>query len=412
MLQSALFTKTLRDIPKDEVSKNAELLLRGGFIDKLMAGVYTFLPLGLRVINRIEKIVREEMNAIGGQELLMPALHPLENYERTKRHNIDVLFHTQLPGGQKIVLGQSHEEVVVPLAKKFLDSYRDLPFAVYQIQTKFRSELRPKSGIFRGREFIMKDLYSFHTSEDDFQKYYETVKKAYGKVFERLGLGPTTYYTHASGGTFSKHSHEFQTLTEAGEDTIYICHTCHMAVNEEVIRDLGGACPQCKGMLPKKGEKSIEIANIFPLGVRFSDAFKLTYKDAEGKEHLPVMGCYGIGITRLMGVIAEIHNDARGILWPDAVAPFAVHVIALSGGARSFAHQVYTKLTNAGVHVLFDDREQITPGEKFADADLIGIPWRVVVSDKTIEQHKIEVKQRGSSAAELMTEEVFFKKVC
>ena len=416
MLQSQLFTKTLREAPKDELAKNAQFLIRGGFIDKLMAGVYSFLPLGLRVIKKIENIIREEMNAIGGEEILMPAIHPLENYQITKRDAIDVLFHTNIVTGQKAVLGQSHEEVVVPLLQKFIDSYKDLPRAVYQIQIKFRNELRPKSGIFRGREFIMKDLYSFHADEKDFEQYYEEAGEAYKKIFSRLDIGQKTYYTYASGGTFSKYSHEFQTLTEVGEDTIYICEKCSIAVNNEIIADIGNACPKCgDSKIALKGEKTIEVANIFPLTTRFSDPFGLVYKNADGEQKPVIMGCYGMGITRLMGVIAELHNDESGIIWPSAVAPFAVHIIEITSkneNIKSSCKVMYEKLTGLGVEVLYDDRDDKTAGEKFADSDLIGIPWRIVVSDKTMKEKKIEVKKRGEKDISLMEFDSFLKLVC
>ena len=289
MLQSKIFTKTLRDSPKDETSKNAQYLIRGAFVDKLMAGVYSYLPLGLRVLKRIENIIREEINVAGGQEIFMPAIHPIENYTTTGREAIDVLFHTETQTGHRIVLGQSHEEVIVPLVKKFIESYRDLPLAVYQIQTKFRNELRPKSGIFRGREFLMKDLYSFHADEDDFDRYYKTIQQVYKKIFDRAGIGSATVRTFASGGTFSKYSLEFQTITDAGEDTIFLCERCSVAVNDEVKDDCKNTCPECKKPLSHEPKKSIEVGNIFPLKTRFSDAFNLSYKDPDGKQKPVIM---------------------------------------------------------------------------------------------------------------------------
>lgn len=407
MLQSELFTRTLREAPKDELSKNAQFLIRGGFIDKLSAGVYTFLPLGLLVLKKIEAIIREEMHAIGGQEVLMPALHPLENYEATGREAIDVLYHIESDASQKMVLGQSHEEIVVPLVKKFVDSYRDLPLAVFQIQTKFRNELRPKSGIFRGREFIMKDLYSFHTDEQDFESYYKKATEAYKKVFERVGIGAKTYFTYASGGTFSKYSHEFQTISDAGEDTIYVCNACSIGVNKEIFSDVDGACPECKSK-DLKALRAIEVGNIFPLKSRFSDPFDLSFTDAAGKRHPVVMGCYGIGISRLMGVIAELLCDDRGIVWPESVAPFRVHVISIASD-DSEANKLYDRLKRENISALYDNREGKTPGEKFADADLLGIPWRVVVSDKTIKEGKIEVKKRASTDVALIDADSFLK---
>lgn len=407
MLQSKVFTKTLREAPKDEQSKNAQFLIRAGYIDKLMAGVYSFLPLGLRVINNIANIIREEMNAIGGQEILMPALHPLENYQTTKRDGIDILFHTEVVSGQKIVLGQSHEEIVVPLMQKYIESYRDLPLAVYQIQTKFRNELRPKSGIFRGREFIMKDLYSFHADEKDFQTYYERVIDAYFTIFERVGIKPFTHLTYASGGTFSQYSHEFQVRTAAGEDAMYLCAGCLRAVNSEIAPNMKGHCPNCNGALANSPEKAIEIGNIFPLGTRFSDAFGLTHRDTKGNNRPVVMGCYGIGVSRLMGTIAELFADQDGLVWPEAVTPYKVHLLSLTSSSRNFANTVYTALEDQHIATLFDDREGKMPGERFGDADLMGIPWRVVVSDKTVAENKIEIKKRGTSETSLVDLESF-----
>ncbi len=405
MRQSQLFTKTLREAPKDEVASNAILLIRAGYIDKLMAGVYSFLPLGLRVLKKIEGIIREEMNAMGGQEILMPALHPLENYTKTGREKIDVLFHTEAVTGNKLVLGQSHEEVVVPLVQKFIRSYRDLPRAVYQIQMKFRNELRAKSGILRGREFLMKDMYSFHLAEDDFETYYQKVIDAYIRVFSRAGIADSTYLTHASGGTFSRFSHEFQTLTESGEDTIHLCERCRVAVNGEIRKETP-ECPMCGGT-EAIVKKSIEVGNIFPLKTKFSDAFGLTVKDQKGTDTKVVMGCYGIGLTRLMGAIAELHHDEKGLRWPASVAPFDAHLIDLRSKkqevrSKDETENLYRDLQNAGIEVLYDDRVDITPGEKFADADLIGIPWRIVVSEKTLEKQAFELKRRDAEEVELV----------
>ncbi|MBI2121960.1 MAG: prolyl-tRNA synthetase [Candidatus Sungbacteria bacterium] len=412
MRQSILFGKTLRKGPKDEISKNANLLVRGGFVAKEIAGIYSFLPLGLRVLDKIARIIRGEMNdVLGAQEILMPALHPIENYQKTGREKIDVLFHTELASGGKLVLGQSHEEIVVPLAKHFISSYRDLPLGLYQIQTKFRNELRAKSGMLRGREFMMKDLYSFHADENDFEKYYERAKIAYKDIFEKAGLGGQTYLTFASGGTFSKYSHEFQTITEAGEDTIYLCKECKIAINDEIIGEQKN-CPQCNAPIAKLlQEKAIEVGNIFPLKTRFSDAFGLSYIDKSGQTHPVVMGCYGIGLGRVLGAIVEVHNDKNGIIWPESVAPYKVHLIELrtknlelsDDPVRGAAEKLYNHLLAKGIEVLYDDRDDKTAGEKFTDADLIGIPWRVVISEKTVQRNAIEVKKRDSPGSELMS---------
>ncbi len=408
MKQSELFVKTLKEAPHEEVAANAKLLIRAGYIDKLMAGVYSFLPLGLRTLTRIENIVRGQMNAAGGQEVLMPALHPLENYVATGRENIDVLFRTESAAGNTFVLGQSHEEVVVPLVQKFVRSYRDLPRAVYQIQTKFRNELRAKSGIFRGREFLMKDMYSFHADEREFESFYEKMAAVYHKVFERAGIGETTFRTYASGGTFSKYSHEFQTVTEVGEDTIYLCESCRIAVNKEIRHEVT-TCPQC-GAAEAAVKKSIEVGNIFPLKTRFSDAFGLAVKNAEGADVPVIMGCYGIGISRLMGAIAEIHHDEKGLVWPESVAPFPAHVIALPGGEDA-ADGLYRALLDAGIEVLYDERGVASAGEKFADADLIGIPLRIVASAKTAAAGGFEMKRRRQDKTEIISEKALIEKL-
>lgn len=412
MKQSQLFTKTLKEAPSDEIAKNAKLLIRAGFVDKLQAGVYTYLPLGLRVLKKIENIIREEMNAVGGQEILMPSLQPKENWQTTGRWDtMDDLYKVSDTSGRENALGPTHEEIVVPLAKQFISSYRDLPFATYQFQNKFRMELRAKSGILRGREFIMKDMYSFHRDEADFLPYYEQMKKAYARVFERAGIGATTYLTFASGGSFSKYSHEFQALTSAGEDTIYICDKCRIALNKEIIEDQNHACPQC-GSKDLRTETSVEVGNIFDLKTRFSAPFNLTYKDEEGKDQPVVMGCYGIGLGRVLGTVVEVHGDEQGLVWPREIAPFQVHLIELGSkdddSVRKEAQKLYDELTSGGVEVLWDDRE-LRPGEKFAESDLIGIPLRVVVSKKTLEGGKLEVKARSTGEVSMVDRTELFQ---
>lgn len=404
MRQSQLFTKTLKDAPRDEESTNAKLLIRAGFVNKESAGVYTLLPLGLKVMRKIEGIIREEMEKIGGQEVVMPVLHPKANWVKTGRWDtVDVLFKVKSAiSGAEYTLGSTHEEIIVPLVQNFLFSYRDLPFSVFQIQTKFRDEKRAKSGLLRGREFLMKDLYSFHRDEADVDRFYETAKKAYGEIFARTGIGGTTYLTYASGGTFSQYSHEFQTVTPAGEDLIYLCDTCRVAVNKEIIAEQK-VCPQCKGK-DLREEKSVEVGNIFQLKNKFSKSFGLQYKDEKGQAHDVMMGCYGIGIGRLMGVVTEVFHDDRGILWPRAVAPAIVHLLSLEGGEQK-AEELYKDLQKKGVEVLYDDRKEASPGEKFTDADLIGIPFRVVVSAKTLEKGKVEIKKRDEKQERLVNEE-------
>ncbi len=409
MRQSQLFGKTLREAPKDEVSANAKLLERGGFVYKNSAGVYSFLPLGWRVLQKISAIIREEMNAIGGQELFMSALVEKKFMEPTGRWDVEIGL--EVRGKEEktasFVLGWTHEEMLAAIAKKYVNSYKDLPFAAYQIQTKFRNEPRAKSGLLRGREFIMKDLYSFHRDEEDFSRYYEKAKNAYQNVFHRFGL--KAIYTVAAGGVFTaSNTHEFQVVAPVGEDTIYVCSKCEYAENREIseLKD-GGKCPKCGGGVEEK--KSVEVGNIFPLGTKYSDALGLTFIDEEENKKAVVMGSYGIGVGRAMGTIVEVHHDEKGIIWPESVAPFRVHLIELLGKDETTAKKVkdeaealYKNLSAKGVEVLYDDRADKTAGEKFADADLIGIPWRVVVSEKTLKEKSVEIKQRSVSNAELV----------
>ncbi|TRZ78520.1 prolyl-tRNA synthetase [bacterium] len=403
MQQTKLFTKTIKEAPKDETSLNARLLMQAGFVDKLMAGVYTFLPLGLRVLNKIENIIREEMNAIDGQEILMPALQPKENWDKTDRWESmdDILYKFKGANQRELTLGSTHEEIITPLMSKFVNSYKDLPFSAYQFQTKFRNEERAKSGLLRGREFRMKDLYSFHTDQDDLDQYYEKAQGAYARIFEKLGVGNITHLTYATGGAFSKYSHEYQTLADVGEDTIYLCEKCSIAVNKEII-DEQKVCPKC-GNTDLKEKKSIEVGNIFKLGEKFSKAFDLKYKDQDGKDKNVLMGCYGIGPSRIMGALVEIYHDDKGIIWPEEIAPFKVHLIDIKQNEKS--DKIYDELSKAGIEVLYDDRD-ISAGVKFADADLIGIPYRIVVSKKTIEQDSVEIKGRGSDVEMIKIEQL------
>lgn len=394
MKQTELFTKTFKETPKDEVSLNARLLIRGGFVDKLGAGIYTFLPLGLRVINKIENIVREEMNNIGGQELLMPLLLPRDNWEETGRWSVEEMYKIK---DENLGLGWTHEEIITPLMKKYILSSKDLPKYVYQINTKFRNEPRAKSGVLRGREFRMKDLYSFHSDEKDLDDYYERVKQAYFKIYERCGLKEKTYLTKAAGGEFSESlSHEFQTITLAGEDIIYICKDCGMGFNKEIFEK------KCDcGCDDFREEKSIEVGNIFKLGSKYSKVFGLKNEDGSNV----IMGCYGIGISRLMGAIVEVFNDDKGIVWPEAVAPFFVHLISLDGGdseIKGKSDEIYSILQNSGIEVLYDNRDDKTAGEKLNDCDLTGIPLRVVVSAKTLKEDSVEIKKRNEETTELV----------
>ncbi|HOZ53056.1 MAG TPA: His/Gly/Thr/Pro-type tRNA ligase C-terminal domain-containing protein [bacterium] len=399
MKQSFLFTKTIKEIPKDETSYNAQTLMRAGFVDKVGAGIYTFLPLGLRVLNKINNIIREEINAVGGQEVLMPALTPKEVWQTTDRwENFDALFKLAGSDDKEYAMGATHEEIVTPLAQKFTLSYRDLPFAIYQIQTKFRNEKRAKAGLLRGREFSMKDLYSFHVSQEDLDIYYKKVKQAYFNIYKRLGLGEITYLTYSSGGAFSKYSHEFQTICPAGEDLIYVCQKCHSAINKEIIEEQKD-CPECGGH-DFKEEKAIEVGNIFKLGTKFSKPFGFQYKDQLGEVGDIIMGCYGMGPSRILGTIVEVYHDERGIVWPENIAPFSVHLISLKQNEE--AEKIYQNLISSGFEVLYDDRDEISAGEKFADADLIGCPVRLVLSPKTLSENKIEIKLRKKDEIEIV----------
>ncbi len=406
MLQSELFTKTKREAPKDEEAINAQLLIRAGFVDKLMAGVYTFLPLGLRVLKKIENIVRKEMDKAGGQEILMPALQPKENWEVTGRwKSFDALFKLKTRSGADYALGPTHEETIYPLLKHYVSSYKDLPVYLYQIQTKFRDEPRVKSGLLRSREFRMKDLYSFHIDDKERDKYYETMKGVYFNVFKRIKL--SVIKTEASGGTFSQRSHEFQVISEAGEDMICVCKRCQVAVNEEIIEEQN-VCPQCGNKNLEK-EKAIEVGNIFPLKEKFARDFRLTFKDKNGRESLVSVGCYGLGTSRLMGAIVEVYHDEKGIIWPEPVAPFMVHLINLSDKQQAISDKLYHTLQKAEVEVLYDDRENVSAGEKFVEADLIGIPYRAVISEKT--GNKIEIKKRNENKTKLMSEKELIKQL-
>ncbi len=415
MLQSKLFTKTRKEAPKDEVAKNAQLLVRAGFVHKEMAGVYSYLPLGLRVLKKLENIIREEMNAVGGQEISMTALQGREIWEKTGRWDdgaVDDWFKTKLKNGTELGLGFTHEEPVARIMSEFVSSYKDLPFSAYQFQVKFRNEKRAKSGVIRGREFLMKDLYSFSKDEEEHNAFYEKMKGVYGKVFKRAGIGDRTYLTISSGGSFSKYSYEFQTITDAGEDTILYDGEKKLAINkndysEEIFADFN----LNKNDFNFKEAKSSEVGDIYSLGYKYSEALGLNYRDEKGEERPVYMGSYGIGVPRLMGTIVEVFADEKGMVWPEAAAPFLAHLIEIKSKNPEIgeaARGLYAALQEGGIEVLYDDREDASAGEKFADSDLIGIPWRIVVSEKTAAGGKFELKNRKTgevtmeSVSELM----------
>ena len=413
MQQTHLYTKTRKEAPADEVSKNAILLTRAGYIHKEMAGVYTMLPLGLRVLKKIEDIIRFHMNTVGN-ELLMPSLSPEERWSATGRlDTIDVLMktvpaneHSKERSSNSYILNPTHEDVITPIVKDIARSYRDLPVSLYQIQTKFRNEARAKSGLLRGREFRMKDLYSFHKDQEDLMRFYETMKKVYANVFQDMGIGDDTYLTVASGGDFTQNfSHEFQTLTEAGEDLIYVDRKNKIAYNKEVVNE-ENAKKLGVDFNTLEQIKACEVGNIFPLDTRFSKALDYTYTNEKGEQQIIYMGSYGIGPSRLMGVITEKFADEKGLVWPASVAPFSLHLLLLSkekeSEASKVAESLYEKLTERGVEVLFDDRDA-SAGEKFADSDLLGIPMRVVVSEKSLEKGGVELKERISTESHIVS---------
>jgi len=398
MLQSKLFYKTLKKPPKNIKALSHILLTRAGFIDQASVGSFSFLPLGFRVLRKIENIVREEMEAIAGQEILMPALVSKDNWQKTERwQTFDALFKLKGAGNKEYALNPTHEEIISPLAAKYVFSYKDLPFYLFQIQTKFRNELRAKSGILRTREFLMKDLYSFHASEKDLDNYYEKIGEVYSKIFKRCGI--FAFRTLALGGTFSDYSHEYQAVSESGEDTIYVCQKCSFAINKE-IKNKFKKCPNCKSF-DFRQEKSIEVANIFKLGTKYSLPFDLKFKNKDGKEKPVVMGCYGLGLSRLMGAVVEINNDKKGIIWPEEITPFDIHLIAI-GKIKKEAEKIYDDLQKNRFEVLYDDRRDISAGEKLAEADLIGISKRIIISERTLKEKSVEIKNRKEKNIRLL----------
>ena len=414
MKRTELFTKTLRDAPADETSKNAQLLIRAGYVSKEMAGVYSWLPLGLRVIEKIKQIIREEMNSLGGQELIMSTLQNREIWEKSGRWDdkvVDNWFKTSLKSGEELGLAFTHEEPIVNLAKKYVKSYKDLakPVAVYQFQNKLRNELRAKSGVMRGREFVMKDLYSFHKNQADLDEYYEKIAGAYSRIFERLGLGDQTFKTFASGGSFTAFSHEFQTVCEAGEDWLFLNREKNVAVNEEVLDDFLAENPEFSRDDFEK-VRSAEVGNIFNFGDKKALDMGLNFMNEEGRLTPVFLASYGIGVTRLVGVLAEIFSDEKGLVWPENVAPFQVYLANVGEDPEviDFSRKVYDEFTARNIDVLWDDRSA-RPGEKFADAELLGIPWRAVISPKT--DGKIELTSRMTGETETLAMDEIFAKI-
>lgn len=405
MKRTELFTKTSKTVPADETSLNAQLLIRAGFVHKEMAGVYAFLPLGLRTLEKIKAIIRDELTKVGGQELLMTHLQPKALWETTTRWDdkvVDIWFKTKLQTGEDIGLAWSHEEPIMNMLREYVHSYKDLPVAVHQFQTKLRNELRAKAGIMRGREFLMSDMYSVHATKEDLDRFYEEVKQAYLRVYDRLGIGDQTYVTFASGGAFTKFSHEFQTICDAGEDWLYLDRARNIAVNEEVLDDAVAELGLDKSKLERV--RSAEVGNIFNFGTDKAEQMGITFMDQDNQPKPFWYGSYGIGVTRVMGVIAELFSDDRGLVWPDNIAPYRVYLVSIgdSEPVQKSAEAVYNLLQSKGIEVLWDDRDA-RPGEKFADGDLMGIPHRVVISPKTVAADKVEYKARTAADAEALT---------
>lgn len=413
MRQSQLFTKTRKTLPADEAAKNAQLLIQAGYVYKVMAGVYAYTPLGLRVLENIKRIVREEMNAISGQEIIMSSLQRKETWEGTGRWDdevVDVWFKSKLKDDTEVGFGWSHEEAIMEMMQQFVNSYRDLPASVYQFQTKLRNELRAKSGIMRGREFVMKDMYSLHATQEDMDAYYDQVIAAYKRCYERLGLGDSTFVTFASGGAFTKFSHEFQTICDAGEDILYVNDDHSVAVNEEVLDDAAKELGIDKSAL--KPVKSAEVGNIFKFGTEKSEKMGIYFTDKDGTQKPIYLASYGIGITRVMGVIVEKFADDKGIVWPEAVAPFTVHLISLAKTPEEVvkADELYETLRSKGIEVLYDNRPDVSAGAKFADSDLIGIPNRVVLSARSLEKGGVECKKRNETESVVISVEELLHK--
>ena len=399
MRYSKIFSKSTKSTSADNESINAKLLTQAGFVDQEMAGVYTWLPLGLAVLRNIEQIVREEMDELGASEIFMPSLQPKEYWETTNRwEGVDVLFKLKSQTGKDYALGCTHEEVVTPLVKKFVQSYKDLPMATYQINTKFRDELRAKSGVLRGREFRMKDMYSFHTSQEDLSAFYQQVLKAYVRAYNRCGL--RVKVVQASGGVFTQNlSHEFQALTDAGEDVLIACNNCEFGENSEIsTHKEGDACPSCQSILIKT--KGVEVGNIFDLGTKYSDSFELDVTNEKGERQRVLMGCYGIGTSRLVGTVVEASHDDKGMIWPKSIAPALVHLVRIGEDAEAIeaADGLYDELRAAGISVFYDDRDA-TAGAKFGDADLMGMPLRLTVSKRMLAESVVEWKERTATEA-------------
>ncbi|MFH1621610.1 MAG: proline--tRNA ligase [Candidatus Omnitrophota bacterium] len=402
MYWSNSFIHTLKETPEEAESISHKLMLRTSMIKMLISGVYSYLPFGLKVLDNIYKIIKEEMNATGAQELLLPAIQPIDLWQKTKRDEQlgEVMIRFKDRRGRNLCLGPTHEEVITDLVSRYVQSYRDLPVTLYQIQTKFRDELRPRFGIVRACEFIMKDAYSFDKDIDGLNQIYDKMHKAYSTIFTRCGLDFLSLKADPGviGGDVS---HEFLVPAESGEDIVYKCKICNLMLSEHDsdIKD----CPHCKKNLQKIN--AIEVGHIFKLGTKYSDVFGLKYLDESGKEKPVIMGCYGIGVSRIMPAAIEQNHDEDGIIWPKELAPYDVLVLPVNTTDENIfntSKKVYEILEKKGKKVILDDRDQ-RAGIKFKDADLLGIPFRITIGDKFLKEKKLEFKSRKSKDAIFFT---------
>lgn len=396
---------TTRSHAEAQHSQNAALLSRAGYICQIAAGLHTLLPLGLRVLNKIEQIVREEMDALGAREFVSPIIYPKEIWDKTGRwESIDVLYKLASRSGSELCIAATAEEVVATMARDQIHSYRDLPYAMYQIQNKCRDELRARSGLLRGREFRMKDLYSIHFEAADLDAFYESVCQAYMRIFTRCGIGERTVRTFASGGVFSRFSDEFQLICDSGEDTIFVKKDRSIAINAEVAKDTEARAAAFGGEEPDLSEvRAIEVGNTFKLGTRYTDSFDVSVSDSSGVRRSLLMCSYGLGTTRLVGAIAEVCNDAKGLVWPHAVAPYDAHIVVLQAAANSQENVrgLAERLRKAGISALVDERADISAGEKFADADLLGMPYQIIIGRRS-DGKRFEVKTRNTGFTEMV----------
>ena len=415
MFWSKVFIPTLKDSPQDAEVISHQLMLRAGMIRKVSSGIYTWLPLGLKVLRKIENIVREEMDQSGAQEVLMPMVHPKELWEETKRWEKmgPELLRFKDRHDRDFCLGPTHEEVITDLVRNNVKSYKELPLNIYQIQTKFRDEIRPRYGVMRGREFLMKDSYSFNIDEASLQETYLLMRNTYKKILERIGLEYKIVKAD-SGAIGGDASEEFHVLAENGEDTIAISDASEFAINTELLLNEGEDISSLEGKPSPDGngviqiKKGIEVGHIFQLGKIYTELMKVNVLNQEGRAVDLFMGCYGIGVSRLVAAAIEQNNDDKGILWPESIAPYEVNIVAI-GYAKEpkiaeAANNLSEQLQSMGYEVIVDDRKD-GYGTKMKDAELIGIPVNIIIGNKFIESGEVELKHRnGQSSTNNITE--------